>query len=455
MISKGWLFFILITLLFFGTLTVHAESLTDTDAIKQLYQQREYEKVIEEGNRYLEHYQNNDPDIRYFVGLAFYQTQQYAKAEKQFHLALEAYPDYLDIRKAYIKSLLAQEHFRQASVLIKAGLEKHPEDVELLMDQVRIHVLQQNYKLAGTKLKKLLQKHPDYEPALTMQHNLSLIEEEKIKSKKAKKHTPKSPHKKIQSKQVKQDKKPALSERPHLPYYNLGIATSIMDSSLPQQTWNYSTLYLYRNQENISYGAELNYANRINRQAYQGGLVLSPKVSDKTWFDLAYYYAHQPALFPDHTFYGNFNQVLFNDFVVNASVSHKKIARTYFNTVEGGIKAFVGNWTFRVSPIYYQTKSGPDSTLYKFHARYYFDDPDTFFGLIVMTGYSPDLYNLLTVNFFRVHEKIIMGESQFPLNKSFIVSIGGGYENQQFLRNIERNLFYLNMGLKYRFDHVN
>lgn len=445
MFKKG-LIFICHCLVLAGSQVVYAN---DYDAqfnkIKIEYQSKSYQDVISDGEMLLRKYPSN-PDVGYYTGLAYYQLKKYSQAVKILTPILSEHPNYTDVRLALINTLFAQKKYGVASGVIKDGLKLQPRNIDLKMQQAKLFVIEKKYTLARKELEAILVIRKDYQPAIDLQQKIKNL---------------KNPGKKnIKALKAPSEKKRASSAfgknlksyKPLKPQYVFGAATSIMDVTLPREYWNYSTMSLYRNQENISYGVELNYANRFDERAVQGGLAIIPQLGETAWVNLAYYYADEPQIFPDHTVYGEIYKNTGN-FVFSIGDSYKKINKTYFNTYTGSITSYIKNMSFGFRPLYYQTKSGPNSLLYRFNIRFYADNPDQYFGLIFATGTSPDLFDLLTVNFFRVREKIIMAESQFVINQALLLQLGGGYEEQRFL-NQTRELTYLNLGLKYRFGYV-
>ncbi|WP_064101341.1 YaiO family outer membrane beta-barrel protein [Legionella oakridgensis] len=418
-----------------GYSSVLSATNNQSNELKKLYQAKNYQTVIRVGNVLLLETPDN-PDARLFLGLAYYQTRQYNKAYEILNTTLASYPDYLDVRLALINTLLAQKRYSKAFEIIQEGLERHADDVSLQMAKVKLMTLQGKELQAVKELNDILNTHQNYQPAIDLKKKLTL----------------KARHKKKSIKRTIANDQILTKETQS--QYVFSMFTNNMDVTMPAQYWNYSSVSLYRHSENVHYGIELNYANRFNHNGIQGGLVFMPKLSRNTQLRLAYFSANQPELFPDHTVYGELYQNVLDNVTVSGGGYYQKLSNTYFNTYTGSIDVYASRFLFSFRPLYYQTKSGPDSILYRLHVRFYADNPDQYVGLIGYIGSSPDLFNLFTVNFLRVREKIIMAESQFVINKSLLFQLGGGYENQQFPDNRERGLFYLNVGLKYRFGHV-
>ncbi|MCC5792019.1 MAG: YaiO family outer membrane beta-barrel protein [Legionellaceae bacterium] len=416
-----------------------AEGLPETEAaFLSWYQRQQYERLIEEGTRYLKTHPHA-VDVRYYLGLSYYQQKKYRQSREQLQLILKSHPEYLEVREALIATLFAMREDVLAGEVITQGLQKHPEHLPLWMAKAKLSILHKDYKAARQQIARILVMDKAYQPALELQKNLSVLEREAL---------PRTPDRTALLPKV------STAQPPSFPRYVFSAGTSLMDVTLPDQYWNFSSVSLYREDENISYGLIMNYARRLGLQATQGGIAILPRINRDTWFSTAYSYANKPALFADHTVYGEMFQNLFGVFTVSAGNEYRKIAKTYFNTYTASMTTYVGAYSFAFRPFIYRTKSGPNSILYRLSLQYDFDTPEQYIELSYSTGYSPDLFDLTTVDFFRVHEQIIMVRTQIKLNQALLLQLGGGYQNQKFLNQRQREIAYLNFGMKYRFDDV-
>jgi YaiO family outer membrane protein len=372
----------------------------DLQAIKQRYQAKKYSQVITLSKAYLKQHAN-DVDVKLYLGLAYYQTKNNEKSVLILNSALSGFPDYLEIRVALINNYIAQRNYLQAQVLINEGLRRKTGRVELLQLKEKIASIQK------TDEQKLFKGSP-------------------------KKHQGKN----------------------NVPNYlnEIGGYTSVIDVEPPLQTWNYSSLYFNRKLKNLSYGMAINYAKRAT-DAEQIWWALAPKITQNSWLDLNYAYSDKPEIFPNHLVSGEFYYEILQELTVSGGGMYRKIATTYLSSYTASIAKTIKQYTLSFRPIYFQPKSGPNSTLYRFHLRRYMDESnqDAYIGLIYLTGTSPDLFDLLTVNFFNVKEQIFLVECQFAVTNSLLLGLGGGYETQRFLLHRKRNLTYLNLGIKYKF----
>ncbi|MDI9819352.1 MULTISPECIES: tetratricopeptide repeat protein [unclassified Legionella] len=410
----------------------------DEEYFKSLYQSKQYEEVIKKGKEYIRAYPNA-VDVRYYIGLSYYQQKKYPQANDQFLIILQQHPDYLDTREALISTLFAMEDYPSILKAATEGLQIKPDSIHLLMAKAKVFILEKNYEAAGQQIAQIQLVNENYLPALELRKKLNTLIKESLKKSK--------PTTSLPPEEIKK-------EQAIFPRYTFSAGTSIMDVTLPRQYWNFSSMSLYREAEHLNYGAIMNYARRLGMEAVQGGIAVNPQINKDTWFETSYYYANSPSLFPDHTVYGEMFQNLFGAFTVSAGNTYRKIAKTYFNTYTANLTTYAGSYSFSFRPFIYRTKSGPNSILYRMSLHYDFDDPDQYVEVAYYTGYSPDLFDLTTVDFFKVHEQIIMVKAQAKISNALMIQIGGGYENQKFLNNRQRELTYLNLGLKYRMENV-
>ena len=93
-----------------------------------------------------------------------------------------------------------------------------------------------------------------------------------------------------------------------------------------------------------------------------------------------------------------------------------------------------------------------NSILYTGVIRRYFDTVDHFLSLGLGSGHSPDLSDLLTVNFIVIRNNYVTLTYEFPIiNHHYIVDLGAGYQRWQYPSNLVRNLYNGSVGIKYRF----
>lgn len=65
-----------------------------------------------------------------------------------------------------------------------------------------------------------------------------------------------------------------------------------------------------------------------------------------------------------------------------------------------------------------------------------------------MDGTSPDLTDLLTVDFIKIKDRLFLFEVQQPLNKTISIQYGIGYEEMLYPKQLLRTLVHFDLGLK-------
>ncbi|MDP3268023.1 MAG: YaiO family outer membrane beta-barrel protein [Legionella sp.] len=360
----------------------------DIKEVRKWYKEGNYRKVITEATPYLLNYPN-DSDIRLYLAFSYYKIKDNTAAVKNFKMILETTPDYKEAQTGLLRS--SSQLKIKNKLLLKDTNKKIRDKRRVVVKKFRIKTLPP-------------------------------VETESV----------------------------SIGDKPH---WNL-IATSLNSMvTNPDQVWDWSSLLLYRKNQYGSFGGGINYANRLGRDDIQGMINFQPKLSNKVWLDLTYAGANNPYLFPNVILKGEIFALLTPSIQVSLGDDYRKInGRTYFNTLLGSAGIYVENYFISFSPKYYRPNAGSCSTLYTITGtRYSNENPNKFLSLVFSWGTSPDLFDLVTVNFIRVRERIIFIQGQQPLNDKFFIIYGAGFEEQVFPNGLKRTLSYGNMGLKFRF----
>jgi YaiO family outer membrane protein len=417
----------------------------DLISIKKIYYEKDYPSVIKLGENYLNQYPA-DVDVKLFIGLSYYQLKQYGKAGNYFKEILLKYPDYKEARMGLIRNYLAEKKINEAINSINTGLEQNNNDADYLTLKTRCLLLKKQNSNALVTVNHLLSVKPSSKEGIELKKNITFIINNERKINKA------SIQKKkkikllsIKNSKPKQEKK--IRDKPH---FVIGAYASNMDVNRPDQIWNISSIYLYRKNEYGAFGGAINRTRRNSRDAAQGYINFQPKLGDNLWFDLGYGKANNPNLFPDDLWLGEVFAKLTKAIIISGGANYKKIARTNLNTMTGSISTYLGYYYLSIRPIHFVPKAGPKSTLYQVKARKYYDNPDKYIGFVLSSGTSPDLFDLLTVSFFKVKDNIFLFEGQQPVNDMLAFQYGTGYETQKFPNGFKRKFLYLNVGIKVR-----
>lgn len=404
-------------ILMFGLLTSvnAAQSELDLTTIKSNYKQGNFQQVIEDGHHLLKKHPN-DADAQLFIALSYYQLKNYSKAESNFKSILKTYPHYKDASLGLIRTDIAQKKYDDAIRVIHTSETQYPNDPALLNAKNKVNYLRnKNRMIDKPKSKTTTQSE--------LNHGVPQL--------------------------ISTGKAATMAFPTVAPYWELTAYTLNASVNTPPNVWDWSSVYLYRKNQYGAFGGAVNYANRFGQSVSQLLLNAQPKITDKLWLDVGYANANNPTLLPDDTIFGEVYGIVGNSVELSLGDSYKKIEHTYFNTYTGSIGKYISNYYFSFRPNHYVPKSGPKSTLYTVRARRYgVDNPAQYFGIGYSAGTSPDLYDLLTVTFFRVRENIIFVEGQQPITNSFAFIYGAGYETQKYPNAFVRRLPYMNIGVK-------
>jgi YaiO family outer membrane protein len=415
-----------------ANVSIPGENYIDLSAIKATYKEKNYQKVLHDGETQLANYPS-DIDVQLYMGLSYYQLKQYAQAEQSFISVLNANPKYKDATTGLVRTYLAQKKYTESKTTLNNALAFYPKDQELgaYLTKVNLLVKQKNH-LSKNKAprpevvnKKLTHDH-DAQRKAPFQFS-AVAKPAEVKS---------------------------ISDVPH--YELVAMTSNATVTSTVDKTahiWDWSGVTLYRKNEYGAFGAGLNYANRQGVGAPQLYLNAQPNLNKFVWLDLTYAQASKPNIFPNNTVVGELYGLIGNQIEASIGEGYRKIQHTYFNTITGSIAKYIAHYSFTFRPNHFVPKSGPTSTLYTFRARRYSpNNPDQYLGLVLASGTSPDLFDLLTVAFFNIKNNIILIEGQQPIKDTLLFMYGGGYETQKFPNSFVRRLAYGNIGLKLRFE---
>lgn len=386
-------------------------SAVDLSTIKASYKEKKYQQVIRDGGSLLAAHPN-DVDVQLYVGLSYYQLKQLSTAQTYFTSILKTHPDYSDAISALARTKAAQQasHKKDTAASHTKHINKHS-----LKIKDRAHDLKKKPHHVHDLRKKI---RADYKSA-----NQS-------------------------------DGDQSIRYRPHFELTGFTSNANVTHGvTRPDTIWDWSSVSLYRKSEYGAFGVGVNYANRQSYGAPQVYINAQPNITENIWLDLTYAQANKPNIYPDNTVVGEGYFALGKGYELSAGEGYRKIRNTYFNTITGSLGSYLGNYYFSFRPQYFAPKAGPDSLLYTLKARRYSEEnPDQYIGLVFATGTSPDLFDLLTVTFFKVKNNIFLFEGQQPINDYLLFLYGGGYETQKFPNDFIRRLGYGNIGLKLRFE---
>lgn len=407
------------------------------EVIKENYQKKDFIQAIKLSEDYLKKFPN-DVDALLYQGLSYKQLNQCDKAIPIFLTILHSKPNYLDARIQAINCLFTLKDYAKSLVFINQALKVNPNQKELLLYQAKAFYLLNQKEAALQTINNLLKKYPNYSPAKDFLNNLN---KERIEER--------SNLSSIQSLKGRFTDLPiGASITPH---FIAGIFTDTMLVNRPEQTWNLSNLYGFWVNNWGSFGGSLNYATRYGIQALQGEVNAIPKITKNVFLDLAYAHSNRPELFPTDMERAEIYAYLPNGIEASFGGAHRNIAQFRLNSITGSLGKYFGNYYLNFRPIYFKPGAGSTSLLYRVVFRRHTDKPNQFIGLVLMDGTSPDLTDLLSVDFIRVRNRLILIEGFQPITQSFGFQYGVGYEDLLYPNSFLRKLVHINFGIKIGF----
>jgi YaiO family outer membrane protein len=325
-----------------------------------------------------------------------------------------------------IKKNLEQRNFSKAKALSQYWLEKNPRDVEVRIKLAEIYVAQYRDIKALRVIKQGLIFEPNNIKLLNKEGEVRLVLHfYALAAESFKQVLRLDPNNKTA--------KGYLSEINQItPFYTyglneIGILTDNAYVADLHSVWDFSSLYYKRDTDLGPITAQLNYASRMHETAPQFAINFLPQINRSIYLDLTAAFANKLELFPR-------TMVAAEAFIdipklleFSGGVKYSNIDRTYFATYTGSLNWYPGSYWIAFRPYVFEPKGNNDTVLYTATIRRYFATQDHFISLTGGSGRSPDLADLLTVNFIIIKNNFINGNYEFPiLNHHVVVNLGAG-----------------------------
>ncbi|KTD02883.1 TRP containing protein [Legionella geestiana] len=459
-----------------------------------------------------------DPDITLILGLLYLQTGEPVKARMCFETVLSEVPDYVDARAGLAKSLMAQKQYKAATETIDEGLHKSPGDMKLLDIKKQLYAIMHaprqrmpnpvvlspkaqklanaaallksgNITTAEQMLKPMLAASPDDAEVRVALANCYLERHQDLKAslliRAGLRRTPESILLRMKAGDIffimrqyalaakaflavlakepsnkearaKLDEVNSISPRYAYGINEVGISSDNAYVSDLRTNWDYSSAFIRRDTVLGPATLRVNYASRLQTKAPQYEIDFSPRYNRNIYVDLIGAWSDQPVLFPNWLGgaegYANIPGFL----EVSAGGRYAKIAETWLSTWTGSLNSYPGSYWLSFRPYYFLPKNNQeDSVLYTATARRYFTTDDHYIGINAGTGRSPDLADLLTVNFIVIKNNFVNLQYTFPIARHHIlVDLRAGYQNWVYPSGLNRNLYDGNAGFRYRFENA-
>lgn len=106
--------------------------------MKELREQNKPDAAITIGKKYLKTYPK-DADVMYFIGLSYYQKQDFKQANNYLEQALAISPNYLDVKVAIIQVAIAEKNFKKSAKLLQELKGQKPYNHHLQKLQIALN----------------------------------------------------------------------------------------------------------------------------------------------------------------------------------------------------------------------------------------------------------------------------------------------------------------------------
>ncbi len=360
----------------------------------------------------------NNIQLHEILAAIEFEQHAYYHAFSEYQWVLKHEPKNKRALMGVIDIQLTLHHERLALNQVNCALKIYPQDPDLLALRGRVYQSQHQLAYAASEYKRILTRWP--------QHRVA-----------------------------RQQIKSIQDLNPHLPYgvNEVGGNTEVDYISDLKEIWQYTTAVYNRD---FSWGAmslNLNNTTRFGRTANQGLVHLFPVVNAYLSMRLTGAYANDPLLFPTYTlggegFYTRLPVEISGGYDTYRILSHISYERYTFS-----LSKEVRDYYFIFRPYFYHPNHGHNTILYTGTIYKYLGYKDTYLKLVLGSGTSPDLANLLTTNFLVINNNYVTLLAQFPvLNHQLLITVGGDYQHWIFHDSSrKRNISGGIIGLNYRF----
>jgi YaiO family outer membrane protein len=373
-----------------------------------------------------------DADVRLVLGQVYLKEKNYRQAETEFEFILTYYPKYIDARVFLVDVEIALGDTTRAFVMLEQGLTFTPNNPYLINAKAKIFLAQYQYGQAAYLAKKSILKSKTKEEQKAGQETIKEIKE----------------------------------INPFIVWgrNEIGIGSQ-NDYIVDLKTgWDYSAVYYSRDTSLGRVALSENYNSRFGHGSAQTIVNFSPVFNKYFYIEMTAAYARDRVLFPNYLIGGEAFVAIPNFLGVSFGGRYANIGPTFYTFTTGSISKDIGKFWISFRPYYFQTKHGPQSILYTGTIKRYLGTLDRSISLTIGAGYSPDLSDLQTINFFSIKNNYLTLNFEFPIfDHRILVDLGGDYQRWHYPRVIsnegvaiianpfDRRLEGGTLGFKYRF----
>lgn len=351
-------------------------------------------------------------DIRVFLGRLYTWSKKPDSARTEFNYIISRQPNYEDAYVALGNLEFWNNDTEKALTVVENGLKFVPNSENLSLLKAKLLNDLKRWQEADELLAQILKKNPTLTDARSL---ASRVKENSAKNR-------------------------------------IGVNYSFI--SFDKQfadPWHIASLDYSRQTKYGSIAGRVNYANRFNSNGLQFEIDAYPRISNTFYAYLNGGYATDNGVFPQYRAGFSLYANLPLSFEADAGFRFLRFSdNTWIYTASIG-KYYKNFWfNFRT---YLTPSTANVSQSFAFSTRYYFASADDFVSLSLASGLSPDEQNNVLINAtdYRLKSKSI----SFGLRKSIrnfnVLTLSIGLENQEYLKDVKGNQFDASVGYIRRF----
>jgi len=325
-----------------------AQTLTDKfDQAKALAKEKKYEQAQALLNEILS--QKDDGDVRFYLGLLYSWNGQYPEARKELKELEKSRPTSMELINAQYNVEFWSGSYAAAIDVLNRGLQVYPGDADLQLKKAKMLGYLDRNREATEVLEQVLSKEPNMFEARDM---LVFIKN---------------------------------SNRKNTISLN-GSADFFSDNT---DTW-YSSYLQYSRRTTIgTVIVRVNYANRFKNDGYQveSDAYLTFWKGGYSYFNVGF---SGSSIFPDFRCGYEYFQKLPQSFEASLGLRYLRFAPSSdIILYTGSVGKYYGSYWFSLRP-QLRFRDGETSYSLRFTTRRYFNDPDSYVGVELSYGTSPD-----------------------------------------------------------------
>lgn len=382
-----------------------------TQARKAAFDESNYPKAINLSKTALQA-SPDYADIRVFLGRLYTWSKKPDSARTEFNYIIEKQPNYEEAYVALGNLEFWNENTDKALIVVEKGLKAVPNSEPLNLLKAKLLNDLKRWEEADILLVDILKKNPSLTEARSL---ASRVKENSAKNK--------------------------VGVNYSFIYFDKQFA----------DPWHIASIDYSRQTKYGSIAGRVNYANRFNSSGLQFEVDAYPRISNTFYAYVSGGYATEAGVFPKYRAGFSLYANLPHSFEADAGVRYLKFSNNTF-IYTASIGKYYKNFWFNLRT-YLTPSTSNVSQSFSLNTRYYFGGADDYLSLSVGTGLSPDEQNNVLIN--TTSYKLKSNSISLGLRKSFktfnILTLNLGLENQEYLKGVKGNQFDASIGYIRRF----